>query len=709
MKLLIPLAAGICLGGKCCTWVLPAWIFPVGMGAILLGSRLFRGRDFTLPFCFILVTGISLGRETPLGEVSRGLITGRICSVTGESDAGTRVKVDRIRCRQNGCWYHARGKASVYLAKARPMPGNRTLHRTAREIHPGILQGATIAGREDSVGTGSRIVAYGRLHPAEPPLNPEQFDYGAYLRGRGVYYHAYFAPGSWGTDQGIQNNGLRIRALDLRQRLMCSLDSRVAGQQRRALLHALLLGYRGDMDPELEQGFLRTGTMHVLAVSGLHVGILYLLPAFLLKRIRRNRGIRIAGSVLVLTSLWMYALLTGLSVSVVRAVCMCCIHGLASLSRRKISPWQVLSLTAFLMLLIRPAALFEAGFQLSFSAVAGIILLYRRILSGISLPGWIGRGIARMISLSLSAQLATVPLSVYYFHRFCPAAVPSSLVVIPVVTLILYLGFLFFIGAGLEPFSDLIGSLLDQLSSVLISFTRSTGNLPGISLEGLSILPFQVLLLYATGFLVLLYLSRTKPAVPFITAGMVIVLLAFSTAREFTLRRQSGICVFALQGETAVGFVDGRQSAVFRGFEEEEDQGGLPWGLEGFFLKRKLSDPFQFSAPGLQSPDSIDFPWHEVISSRGVQAVYFSVQGKRILVIRELRPSEPVKFPSLGVDLLILCNDPFLDISVLKKSFGPALVVADGSNSFAYTERIRAACTEAGIDFRSTRDGAYFF
>ena len=333
---------------QCPDWV--GWVCIGCSAGFILVSVLNQRKDNTpLLMCFFIM-GIVLGREPGIPHIPEGMFSARVCDDVVSTGKGARTLVDRIHYMDQDSWVRVRGKASIYLA--------------------GLSEPDDQA--ETRLFPGARLIARGKLSTYEPPMNPCQFDYGTFQKGRGIFFQAYLDSSSWKPAGGEIAYGLKIRSVLLRRRLIERLESQISGKAQQAILSALLLGYRDEMDTVLKQNFARSGTMHILAVSGLHVGIIYLLPAVLLRRMRNYLYAVIPVGIMVFTGLWFYAFLTGLSVSVVRAVTMCCIHGIAMVSRRKVSTLHVISLAAFVIILARPAAVFEAGFQLSFAAVTGI-------------------------------------------------------------------------------------------------------------------------------------------------------------------------------------------------------------------------------------------------------------------------------------------------------------------------------------------------
>jgi competence protein ComEC len=725
LKLLFPLTGGIILGSKLYGHPVNGWILPVCSGGILLASILCRGAfhraspvtGILLMAAFFLM-GMALGTGHEAAPVPRAFIVARVCEGPVSSGQGHRILVDRIRYLDGDRWKRVMGRASLYLAGS---------------------NGTPVAGKFAGLFPGCLIYVRCSLSPYPPPMNPEQFDYGAFQRGRGIFYQAWVDTSSWSPSGLSPRAGLRVRSQVLRHSLMEKLEERVPGESERDILNALLLGYRDGMDPQVEQNFAHSGTLHVLAVSGLHVGILYLLPAFLLKRLRSLRGegsgglaVVLGGLALVSGALWGYAFVTGLSSSVVRAVSMCCIHGAALISRRNVSPIHVVSLTAFLMILARPAAVFEAGFQLSFTAVTGILLMYRRLLALFPFPGIAGRWLSRMLSVSLAAQLATLPLTIFYFHQAAPVSVLANLVVIPLATLILYGGLLFFLFSGFHSAAAPLASLLGRAAGILEWFTHKAAGLPGGWIGGLSMVPLQVVLLYLSGLLVLLYLERRTARSMFLLLSALVLLFSATTVREFRILKQRGVYVFALQRETAILFVEGRHAALFRGFDTTYSE-DMPYGMEAFLIRHRLYPPLQvpprdtlrgppgfICSPGsmesqcsMESHGSMGSPgppglYYRTIRSPGMDAACFDFRGKRILVIGRWDERYCRGFPSLDTDLVVLCNNPPANIPRMAELFKVSLFVADGSNRSSYARRTGTACREAGVEFYSTGTAGCF-
>ncbi|MCK5464005.1 MAG: ComEC family competence protein [Bacteroidales bacterium] len=508
LRALIPLLAGVFISRHYplpgpVLWVI-CLLFPVLFILFYLLCRLRGSPSLSLLFgiqfhALMIIAGMLLATERSRTGIPSCLYTASICQDAEEKENSFRLVLDRISIARDTLTVPLHGRAQVYVQK----------DARCRELVPGM-----------------KILARGPLSLIRSIDDNPDFDYVSYMAGKGVYYTAYLDSLSWMLlpDQGYA--GLRILARNRRRSMMDFLSaSAPSGHVReKAILNALLLGYRPDLDEGQKEQFARSGSMHILAVSGLHVGILYMVPALLIRRVRRYRLLRIMLVFLVMILLWMYAMLTGLSPSVTRAVAMCCIHAAASLANRRTGLLHVLSLTAFIMVMVRPSIVFEAGFQLSFAAVSGIILVYGRLSGVLRFPDWVRAKCWQMCSLSIAAQLGTAPLVIYYFHQYPNYALLSNLVVIPLATLILFSGALFFGLSWIPPVSGILSTILVFISRLLDEFTSFISRCPGACSENLSLSVFQVIILYGVIILLYLYMERRKAGILMGIQSLLIVL-----------------------------------------------------------------------------------------------------------------------------------------------------------------------------------------
>ena len=297
----------------------------------------------------------------------------------------------------------------------------------------------------------------------------------------------------------------QANALELRNQLVNTLSDKGLGQQELAVVSAMTLGDKSLIDKDLKNDYSRSGASHVLALSGLHLGIIYFVFSFMTARWRRryHHWSRPVSEGLILITMWSYVVLVGMSPSVVRAAIMMTVYSLLSLQNRNRSSLNALAFTAIIMLVADPMILFNISFQLSFVAVAFILLYQGRIYSLIpSSTHPIVKWCWRFLSVSLAAQLGVAPLTAYYFHQIPSYFLLSSLVVMVFTPLIIYLSLLFFLLMWLPVVQSWLVVPLSWLVHIQNTCLQGVSSLPVSTFVTPSLHPLQVCLIYIIIFAV---------------------------------------------------------------------------------------------------------------------------------------------------------------------------------------------------------------
>lgn len=438
------------------------------------------------------------------------------------------------------------GRASLYQVVLQEEPQERErsmrcLARLASEQQDGqvqavppfrfqlyFLKDSTVAAlhREDV------LWIYARLSPPVDWDLADGFDYVRYLHRRGIAGTAYVADGRWQRVGHEQHHSFQGLALDYRDRIV-ALYRRLGFQgDELAVLSALTVGDKSELDATLRTTYSATGAAHVLALSGLHVGILYLLLWTLLAPLWRWKGMRPLLVVCLLIALWGFAFLTGLSASVVRAVTVCSMLLLSRLQLQWMQPMNTLAATAFLMLLFRPMWIFDVGFQLSFAAVVAILLFHPWLMDLCpSDRRWI-RKVWGVAALSTAAQLGTAPLVLYYFSNFPIHFLLTNLWVVPWVSLILYASLLMLALTPLPLWQQCFSVVVETQIRLQNEWLQWIERLPGATLGHLRMTIFEVLLCYLFLFQLLywrqLYTARRTMMLLFILLLLLLCHTAFN-------------------------------------------------------------------------------------------------------------------------------------------------------------------------------------
>ena len=313
--------------------------------------------------------------------------------------------------------------------------------------------------------------------------------------------------GGEGYDKLSRLQRIELRFLHYRHHLLNRYRTQTADDEQYAVLAAMTLGDKSALTKDLKEKYSVTGASHILALSGLHLGIIY----FLLFRLTLGRRHFWFSQVVIILSIWAFAFLTGLSTSVVRSATMISIYALFSVAGRHRSPVNLLCFTAIVMLLFNPASLYDVGFQLSFSAVLAILLLMPLFESFFPENYFVGRPVQRyiynMVGLSVAAQIGGAPLIAHHFGRFSTYFLLTNFLVIPAATMILYGALLVVVVPSLAPVLLWVVGILNKALGWI-------SQMPCSSIDGLHPSVLQISLLYVVFFCFyfsLRTLQRVKP------------------------------------------------------------------------------------------------------------------------------------------------------------------------------------------------------
>ncbi len=303
---------------------------------------------------------------------------------------------------------------------------------------------APVESRLKDLKIGDRIIFSDQVQMPDDPINPGQFNYAEYLRQNGYSGSVYLGSGFTHIGSSFTSNAVVLFLRTLQHRASELFEKYGMHSRELGIASALVLGNKVLLERELKSQYADAGVVHILAVSGLHVGIIYLFLSFALSVLFGQRYPVLKLS-LILILLWVYAGVTGLSPSVMRAATMFSFVALGGLSKRKANTYNMLAASAILLIVINPSIVFQVGFQLSYLAVVGIVFIYRRIYPLLVFQSKITDKVWSLLVVSLGAQLATFSLSLYYFHQFPLVFLVTNLIVIPLATVALYSGLLFLI------------------------------------------------------------------------------------------------------------------------------------------------------------------------------------------------------------------------------------------------------------------------
>lgn len=360
------------------------------------------------------------------------------------------------------------------------------------------------------LGSGDQILFNQKLNELKKPVFKGQFDYSTYLKRKGIIASAYIKRSNY----TLMDHQLSYREWPAlcKKSLLQSLQKYIPSLESRSILESLILGHKYNLKPDLKQKFIDNGTLHILAISGMHMGVLAGVLLFVLNTIFPYRKQKIFIVLTTTLILFGYNAITGFPPSALRASFMITLFLIGRVLMVHSSSYNIVFATALIMLLFNPSLLVDVGFQLSFFAVLSIIYFYPIIVQLLSFENILLRLLWSMISLGISAQIGTIGLSILYFNTFTPwfwiMGIPASIYAVfgMISGLALFiLDLLAFHNCALW-----VGGLMSNISSFFIHLLDLGYSLSWHHFERLYWSPIVVLMYYTGIFLLSHYLYNKQ-------------------------------------------------------------------------------------------------------------------------------------------------------------------------------------------------------
>jgi competence protein ComEC len=524
---------------------------------------------------------------------------------------------------------------------------------------------------------GDRLLVEAGFSTPEKAMNPDGFDYDAYLHRQGIGAICYVPSGKWQlTDR---NNSFSIRrASDKCRNYLLDVYRKfhIQGDEF-AVLAALTLGYTNDLQPGLRAGYGEAGVMHILALSGLHIGIVYVVIAFLLGFLNKSQRQKVIKSLIIMLFLWGFAFLTGLSASVIRATLMFTFVAVATCFERKPQIYNTIFMSMLVMLLNNPNYLYNVGYQLSYAAVLSIIF-FKPVLDKIYNPtNKFTRFTWSTFSVSLAAQIGTTPFTLYYFQQFPNYFLITNFIAIPITIIIIYLamGLLF---SSFVPYIPVcIGFLLNRTVWLLNFVIITIQNLPyAVSHISLDIRQSFVLLLAIFCFSAYYFNKKIAPLI----IGLASVLLAciFNIQVNYHTLTTKRMIVYAGMKSTHVSFINGNKNYVFT-----TDSLEIKKIAKTFWQNQKLETP------------------EYLHKNNWFKDGFACFEDLKILILTQNYLNKRNSNNPLELDYLVIGNRLKPKMEQILQCVHPREIIIDNSISKWYTENIKQICINRKIKYYS--------
>lgn len=712
-RVVVPLGVGLVVGEYspqpycgCSPWF---WwcillVFLCVSGGLLLSVRRPR-QSARVPFSFLLaIPAICLG-VLLIGHQRAA------CRVVWPKEAQTLVaRVDASPRERSGSWQfpaeilsgpYAGHSIQVTLAANEKEQAAKEEKQAANEKKQAVKEEKqavdgkeqALDGKEQAVDgqsvprPGDHIYINARVGEVHTAGNPGAFDYARFLRRQGISGRAYVAGNRWKVRAMADDEvSLRLRMARYRQSLSAQYFSHL-GSKEAAIAAAMSLGDKRSLDAAQRQSFSATGVSHVLALSGLHLGILFSLYSLLfVNRLRSRRG-RVFASLLGVALLWGFALLVGFPLSLVRATVMFTLWQLSVVLYSERSSLNNLALAALLILLFSPASLFDIGFQLSFTSVFFILLLTPHIPR----PRWLRRSrllplVYGWLTVSIVAQIGTGPLVAYYFHTIPVVGLLGNLLAIPLAYVILGLALVFFLIPG---FQGLTATLLGWCIRCL---TGAVGWMAAWPYSHIKAYPHwaEVMVCYVLLLALLVYLIHRPPRVLYVIAGCLAVWAGIAGWQESEHRRQPRLMVYDSYAAPMVHLLRGKGAGRLLTTDSA-----------------KVASQVRFLDEGYWQPYGIQRPRMEVLA-KTASCLVVDVAGQRMAWVQGRLPAVVPASPE-SVSALLLSRGAVQPLREVGAFFRAEVIVLDGSLSLARREGYLEEAASLGIRVHDVRASGAFF
>ncbi len=506
---------------------------------------------------------------------------------------------------------------------------------------------------------GSQIITQANLQPIKNAGNPGSFNYKRYLLFQQTTAQVYITPDKFTILQTTHKTWLHTLLFRLQSKVLQVIKANIKGSKEAGLAEALLIGYKDDLDKTLLESYTNTGVVHVIAVSGMHLGLIYWLLNILFSPLLKSRRTKWLHPVLIIVILWLFSLLTGGAASIMRAAVMFTCILIGKSINKQSSVYNTLAMSAFLLLCYNPFWLWDVGFQLSYTALLSIVIFYKPIYNLLYIKNKALDYIWQLTCVTIAAQILTTPISLFHFHQFPVYFLLTNLVAVPLSSIILIGELVLLLLAPIDMLAQWAGIILQGGICLLNNYIAWVETLPMALWEGFQISLLQVVLLFtAIAGVAFWWLHGLKPL---LLTG-VIALFAFVCFRFFsfyTTANQQKIIVYNVPKMKAVDFIEGN-NYYFMGDSSLQT---IDFA-QNFHLKPARVLLRTSRADSLTTLTGAD------------QQYIFG--NKRVLFLQKVLPENNEAQP-LPVDILILSQNPKLYVNQLTEKIQARQVVIDGS------------------------------
>jgi competence protein ComEC len=536
---------------------------------------------------------------------------------------------------------------------------------------------------------GDELLILPVYHPIDPPYNPAEFNYKKYLANQNIYYQAFLYPSQFFVLNRKAGNPITGYSLRLRQRLVEKFKRNMHNPEAIAVASTLILGYKADLSNEVLQAYSKTGTIHVLSVSGAHVAIIFILLNLLLGFLEKIRYGKLLKAILIITLIWCYSLLSGFSPAVCRAAVMITMVIIGKTYSRNINTLNILALSAFLLLLYDPLFITDVGFQLSYLAVFGLIVLQPVVYKWLDLKNkWLDK-LWALCSVSIAAQVITFPLSAFYFHQFPVYFLISNLFIIIPSAIIMYSGIAFLILPVIPVISPILAFILEQSILLMNRVLALIEYAPYSGISKIWVTVPEYLLLYGIIVSIFYFLYERRSWLFKLSMLFMLLLVISISFKRWDNLHSDSIAFLNLKKHIGIIFKKGDRAIVISDLKDSDKT--YRYSVKPYLDSCQISN-----IRTLEVKTDIQLPF----LLKKANLILFG--NKRLLIFD--KQMQNVTLPErLKLDYLCISGNPDTDINFINKNYDYSLLIIDNNNSNMLITKLENNANELHTNYRVLR------
>ncbi len=538
-----------------------------------------------------------------------------------------------------------------------------------------LLLSLTVDSTIKELQVDDELLIHTKPESIRPPSNPHQFDYKSYLEKQGIQHQIRTDFASIITKVSAHKTLFGV-ASKFREHIISKLKEKDFGAEEMGVIQALLLGKRDDISENTYNNYKNAGAVHILAVSGLHVGIILFLLEFMLSPLEGLPKGKTLKLITVVLLLWGYAFVAGLSPSIVRAVTMFSFVAYALYLNRPTNSFNIIALSMLFIVLVKPLFLFQVGFQLSYAAVFAIVWIYHKLQKLWFPENIIIRKTWQLLSVSVAAQLGVLPISLFYFHQFPALFFISNLLVIPFLGLILGSGILVIILALIDSLPQFVVDNFNWTIKMMNSVIGWVAKQEGFIIKNIPFDSVQLLLgcLIITALVV--FLSKPKWKAVLVLFGGIIAFQSWIIWNQVQLYQKEVVILAHRSRNTVLLNQLGDSLSIIT-----SDSANIGTIATNYAIAERI-----------QNIDTVQLKNCYQIGQKKL----FVLDSLAILPLEE------------QLDYLLLTQSPKFNLERLLDSFKPKKIFADGSNYPSLVKKWKLTCAQKEIPFHYTGEKGYY-